>query len=385
MMELSIVSFNRVRLQFYVSKGNRRAQWLGSLLNHPTRLFGTTLIGINAAMQFGSECGRRLYASMDLNPSWAPITQVLIVLIFAELAPLFAARRYAEHVAMLGIPFLYVTSMILRPIIAILDLICRLIHSLFGVKTPSGLYLNREDLQKAIEGRDDPQGERFDPVLVNLFGLKSKTAKDLMEPLKEMKVISLEDTVGNLKALLSLQPLPFVPIYHKSPPNIVGLIFPRDLLRLADAAPLRNCCRFPWFIAETTSVLEIIKSFRSNNQSVAIVLGEKRQAIGILTLDAVVDEIFGDRKDWVSETHKVFGQKVFVARSFPGGALVSEVNQALGIELSNEKELTLEQLIQKYLKRRIEDGDTVRIGQYELSIEAISLISKRTVFIRSVH
>lgn len=126
MLEMACVSFNRVRLQFYVSQGNRRAKWLSNLLNNPTRLFGTTLIGVNATMQFGSECARRFYSSIDLSPDWAPITQIFIVLIFAELAPMFAARRYAENVVMLGIPIIYLTSFVLRPVIIVLDWICPL-------------------------------------------------------------------------------------------------------------------------------------------------------------------------------------------------------------------------------------------------------------------
>ena len=112
MLEMACVSFNRVRLQYYVSQKNRRAMWLSYLLNNPTRLFGTTLIGVNTAMQFGSECARRFYASLHVSPDWAPLSQVIIVLIFAELAPMFAARRFAENVAMLGIPIIYITSFI---------------------------------------------------------------------------------------------------------------------------------------------------------------------------------------------------------------------------------------------------------------------------------
>ncbi|NRA89902.1 MAG: DUF21 domain-containing protein [Simkaniaceae bacterium] len=139
MLEMASVSFNHVRLQFYVSQGSRRAKWLSYLLKNPTRLFGTTLIGVNTAMQFGSECARRFYSSLELSPDWAPITQIFVVLIFAELSPMFAARRYAENVCMLGIPILYFTSFILRPIVFVLDLICRFVNFLFGVKTNSGL------------------------------------------------------------------------------------------------------------------------------------------------------------------------------------------------------------------------------------------------------
>ncbi len=384
MLEMASLSFNRVRLQFYVSQGNKRAKWLNSLLNNPTRLFGTTLIGVNATMQFGSECARRFYSSLELSPDWAPVSQIFIVLIFAELAPMFAARRYAENVVMLGIPLLYLTSFILRPVIFTLDLLCRFINFLFGVKSRSGLYLSREELQKAIEERDDSPDEKLDPILMNIFSLKSKTAKDLMDPISEMKSIPSENTIGDLKALLGLQARPFIPVYHKDPKNIVAIAYPRDLLRHPDDTRLRAYCRSPWFITEKNSVLEIMKEFRRNNQSLAIVLNNQGQAVGTLTLDAVVDEIFGHRNDWISFGEYSPGKgKVSVDRSFTGDTLVSEVNKWFSIEIPAKEDETLEDLMEEQLGHRPDRHDTVRVGNFELSVEETSLIAGRTILIRS--
>lgn len=384
MLEMACVSFNRVRLQFYVSQGNRRAKWLSNLLNHPTRLFGTTLIGVNTTMQFGSECSRRFYSALELSPDWAPITQIFIVLIFAELAPMFAARRYAENVVMLGIPIIYLTSFILRPVVIVLDYLCRFINFLFGVKNRSGLYLTREELQKAIEERDDHPKEKLDPILMNIFALKTKTAKDLMDPIGEIKSTPSEHTVGDLKNLLGLKAYPFIPVYHKTPKNIVAIAYPRDLLRLPDDTRLRAYCRSPWFITEKNSVLEIMKEFRRNNQSLAIVLDAHGQAIGTLTLDAVVDEIFGHRDDWVSFGEYAPGKgKVFVDRSFPGDTLVSDVNKWFSIDLPTKANTTLEDLMEQHLGHRPDRGDAVRIENFELSVEETSLIAGRTILIRS--
>lgn len=384
MLEMASLSFNRVRLQFYISQGNKRAKWLSLLLNNPTRLFGTTLIGVNATMQFGSECARRFYSSLELSPDWAPVSQIFIVLIFAELAPMFAARRYAENVVMLGIPFLYLTSFILRPVIFALDLLCRFINFLFGVKSRSGLYLSREELQKAIEKRDDSSDEKLDPILMNIFSLKSKTAKDLMDPISEMKSIPSENTIGDLKALLGLQARPFIPVYHKNLKNIVAIAYPRDLIRHPDDTRLRAYCRSPWFITEKNSVLEIMKEFRRNNQSLAIVLNNQGQAVGTLTLDAVVDEIFGHRNDWISFGEYAPGKgKVSVDRSFTGDTLVSEVNKWFSIEIPAKGDETLEDLMEEQLGHRPDRHDTVRVGNFELSVEETSLIAGRTILIRS--
>src|SRR5271168_1923794 len=98
MLELASVSFNRVRLEYYVAKKIKRAMWLHYLLQKPSRLFGTVMLGVNVALQIGSQTSREFYSSVGLDPDLAPLTQVFLVVILAELTPLFAARRYPESV-----------------------------------------------------------------------------------------------------------------------------------------------------------------------------------------------------------------------------------------------------------------------------------------------
>ena len=384
MLEMACVSFNRVRLQYYVSLQNRRAKWLYFLLNHPAYLFGTTLIGVNSAMQFGSECARRFYSSLGMNPDWAPIMQIILVVIFAELSPMFAARRYAESVAMLGMPILYISSLIMHPIIYILDLICRCVNYIFRVKTPVGLCLTREELQKALEKRDDTIEQSFDPILANIFSLKTKIAKDVMDTLNHVQCIAQNATVGDLKKLWKIEGLPFVPVYYCTQKTIVSIAYPRDLLTLSDNTPLRSYCRPPWFITEKRSILETIKEFRLNNQSVAIVLNAQGNAIGFLTLEAIVDEIFRKPHDWAPfEGYSPGKRKVFVDRSFPGNTLVVDINKWFHINLIAKKDQTLEEFMEHHLKRHLDKGDTIRVAGFELSVEESSLIAGKTILIRS--
>lgn len=390
MMEMASVSFNRIRLQYVVSKKNRRAIWLMTLLNHPIRLFGTTLIGVNASMQFGSECARRFYASIGLSPDWAPLSQVFIVLIFAELAPMFAARRYAERVALFGVPLIYLTSLLLSPLIYALDLICRVVNWLFGASLTSH-YLSRDELQRAIEGREETplqREERGDsPILVNLFALKEKTARDVMTPLSHFKLISSDQTVADLRSLLGLESASFVPVYHRSLSNIVAIAHPRDLLRLNEETALRVHSRQPWFVTAKNSALEVIKEFKQNNQSLAVVLDEHGEAVGILTLDEMVDEIFGHRDEWQKGKSELFEAKqVLIDRSFPGDTLLLDLNRWLGITLGDrdQEDQTLEELMAHRLGHRPERGEVVREGGFELIIEETSLIAGKTVLIRSI-
>ena len=288
MLEMACVSFNKVRLQYYVSQGNLRAKWLTFLLKRPALLFGTTLIGVNLSLQLGSESARRFYESLGLSPDIAPFTQWVIVLIFAEIAPLFAGRRYAEHVVMLGIPFIYVSSILLRPVIWAFDLLCTLVNRLVRSPKATGLYLTREELQKMLEEQEDrpfvpetfkPEQSELSSVAGRIFSLKNKIAKEMMLPLQSVTMIPSICTIAEMRTLLNARYHPFLPIFHRTPENIVAIAYPRDLLRFAENTRVREHARPPWFITENNSILQILKQFRRNNKSVAVVLNEAGLAV----------------------------------------------------------------------------------------------------------
>lgn len=384
MAEMACVSFNKVRLQYYVSKNNRRALWLNDLLQHPGRLFGTALICINTALLVGSEAARRFYESIHLSPDWAPLSQVFIVLIFAEIAPLFAGRRYAEHAAMLSVPILYATSFVLRPIIWLLDGFCRLVHRLLGTSQKAGLYLSREELQKILEQKDE---EEFNTIASHIFSLRNMTAKELMQPLSSIQLIPSICTVSEMRSLLNSHYYPFVPIYHKQPENIIAIAYPRDLLRLQESKKVRDHARAPWFITEKDSIMTILRQFRRNNQSVAIVLNEAGLARGILTLDEIIDEIFGLSDSWMSFEEMVpRAHHVVVDRTFPGDTKIDEFNKTYHVHLDSHGVETLEELVTKLLGHTPALGETVRIDQFELSVEEATLLGgAKAIAVRTIY
>ena len=389
MLEMACVSFNKVRLQYYVSRGEKRAQWLSYLLHRPALLFGTTLIGVNSALIIGSECARRFYDGIGLSPDWAPLSQIIIVLIFAEIAPMTAGRRYAEHVAMLGIPFLMFFSILLRPLITLLDLLCRGVNRLLGTPVAAGAYLSREELENIIEERDEsipsePPKQEFNTVVSNIFTLKSKMAKDLMIPLTHISLVPSFCTVGEMREMTKQKPVAYLPIYHRTPQNIVAIAYPRDLLRLADEKKIKEYARPPWFITENTSILQILKQFRRKNQSLAVVLNEKGLATGVLTLDEIIDEIFGRVDHWMAFSEMLpRAYHVVVDRSFPADMLLEAFNKEFHVHLAYEQTQTLEELMTQVLGHTPSKGESVRIDQFELTVEESTLLGPKEISVRT--
>jgi putative hemolysin len=385
MLEMACISFNKVRLQYYVSQGRRRALWLKDLLDHPALLFGTTLIMITAALQVGSEAARRFYLSLGLSPDWALLSQSIAVVIMAEIAPMVSGRLFSERAAMFGLPILYATSIFLRPIIWILDQVCHLTNQILGISSRIEHYLSREELQKIIEETEEgPQN--LNQVAARIFSLKNKIAKELMQSVDKILAIPISCTVERLHELLSKEYFSFIPVYQRNRFHIVAIAYPRDLLRLDGQQRVRDFARPPWFIDQNTSILEILKQFRRNNQSVAVVLNEMGVTTGILTLDEITDEIFGQDDRWMSfsnilpRTHRII-----VDRTFSGDFRIADFNHQFHIHLPFKGAETLEGLMESILEHPPVKGDSIRLEQFELTVEEVGLFGSRTISVRTIY
>jgi len=390
MMEMACVSFNKVRLQYYLSKGNSSAHCLSYLLNRPALFFGTTLISGNAALLIGSECSRRFYEAVGFHAGLAPFTQAFLVLILSEISPMFAGRRYAEHAVMLGIRFIYGMTFILRPFIWMIDCLCRWVDKLFGSSLTSDLYLTREELQNIIEDREEKvvskEKEDLNTAVSRIFSLKTKTAKELMVPLEQVPMLPVGATLLDMKHLLSSSYVPYVPLFHKNKNHIVAMAYPRDLLRLAETKKIREQSRSPWFITETVSILQVIKQFRKNNQSVAVVLGASGTAVGVLTLDEVIDEIFGQEDHWMSLGDVIPGLcPVALDRVLPGDLSLEEFYQQYQLHLHFQQAKTLSQVMELALGHMPREGERVRVDQFELVVEESSLLGPKLIQVRTLH
>jgi putative hemolysin len=377
--EMACVSFNKVRLQYYVSIGTRRAIWLNYLLKSPSRLFGTTLIGITASLVVGSECARRFYESIHLDPDWAFVTQVPLVVVFGELAPMFAARRHPEQSAMFCVPLMIFLARLLTPITWTFDAISRLIHRMMGKETEAALFLTREEVRMAFEEQDAGTDE-FNAAVSQIFQLKNLTAGQLMLPLSKVQMVPSTATLAEVRHVLSVHYAPMVPIYHRHPHNIVAIATLRDLLRLDENKKVIDSARSPWFVTMGTSILQLLQQFRRNNQSTAVILEPSGQAVGILTLDQILSEIFGE------ESHSAIMEESshYIERTLSGDMSISEFNMQFQAQLPEGKGDTLNDLILSELDHLPVKGEYVRIGDLEFTIDEPTLRGIKTLSVRSI-
>lgn len=382
MMELACVSLSKIRLHYHVSKGSKRAEWIAWLLAHPSRLFGTTLLGVNVTMMVGSECSRQFYQALGYSPDIAPLTQILIVITFGELAPMFAARRHPEHVSMLGIPLLYLTAKLMRPVLLAVHGVTWLASKLLGGRShdESDLYLNRDELQHIIEEQDTPSqpgGDEFNTMVASIFTMRQHVVRDLMQPLKPTQVIPANSSIGHLRHMLQNRSVPYLPVFQRNKSNIVGIAFPRDYIRAGDHESVLKHARSPWFIIETNGVIEVLDQFRRNNETVAVVLDNKGKAVGLLTLDLILEEMFSSSLP--EATSIADSRHGVIERTFDGSATVQECEEVLGVSLHSDPDLTLAKLVSQTLGHPPQEGDHLHLEDVVAVIKEASLFEAKRI------
>lgn len=384
MMEMACVSFNKVRLQYYVANGNKRACQLNDLLHTPARFFGTTLIGVNIALVIGAECSRQFYTSIGWDPDFAPLVQVILVVIFGELAPMFAARKYAEHMAMLGIPVIYASAKLMQPLLWLVNCITSYLNKLIGLQQQSELniYLTQEELQKLLEEQteDSYRENEFSTISTNVFNLKRKTISQVMNPTGGAVTLPSNATVNQMRTACSLTGADYILLYDHTITKIVAIAYPRDVIRASGHHRVREYSKAPWFVPETITIMQVLKQFRTNHESVAIILNKTGSAIGFITLDDILEEIFGKTAHPITVPARHQNKLILIDKSFPLAMTQKEFKAQYGMLFDPNQDLdaTLIDLMTNALDHRPKVGDAIYIAPFEITLITPKMINVLT-------
>ncbi len=377
LFEMAALSINRIRLQYFATLGQKRAIWLHRLLSRPSSFFGTTLIGINAALQIGSESSRKFYESIHLNPDWAPLTQVVLVVIFGELSPMFIARRHPSQIALALTPLMMLFARLFTPFIWMFDALSRVIHKFMGKSKEIPLFSSREEVAIAFREREEGEDE-LDQLTEQIFSLKNKNAGEVMTPFAKMVTAPSNASVAEIRHLLQSHYEPVIPLYHHQKTKIVKVVNVRDLMTLKEDESVSQKGKSPWFVTNDTSILELLNQFRRNKQGLAVILDLMGQVCGTLTLDQIVAEIFGEEKEKGEEV-----PSFYIERTLLGEMLVSDFNREFRAGLLAEEDASLSDLIVKELGSLPTIGEVIRIGPFLFTVIEPTLRGVKKLSVRS--
>ena len=239
----------------------------------------------------------------------------------------------------------------------------------FGVKLDKkdGFFSRTEELRGAIalhEG-DQESIQRERAMLKSVLDLAEVEVGAIMVHRKTVSMIDADDPPDDIVAQVLASPYTRLPLWRSNSDNIVGVIHAKELLRalqnrtgeLADL-DVPNLSTNPWFIPETTHLLDQLQAFRERHEHFALVVDEYGSLMGVVTLEDILEEIVGD----ISDEHDV---SVSGLRRQPDGTYIvdgkftiRDLNRQLDWSLPDEEAATVAGLILHESRRIPEVGQT---------------------------
>lgn len=385
--EFALVSVRRTRIRELVAQGNNAAVAVSKAIREPDRFIAATQLGITlASLGLGwiaEPALAKLIAPVihlvSIPEGWSNLTShgIAVAIAFAsitflhvvvgELMPKSIALQCPEKTALLvARPTLW-TEVIFRPGIWLLNGAGNGLLKLLGFDAAGGREIvhSVEEIRMLVETSAAqgvvPQAEH--EMVHAIFDLRRTRIRQVMTPRTEMAILpagaSLDDVLTYQQKYRYMQ----YPVFEDSPDHIIGVVYLRDVAReLAQGntdGPLRPFIREVIFLPETAGILTALATFRSQREHIAIALDEYGGTAGMLTLEDVVEEIVGEVPDPFEMREppiKRIGKHTWVV---DGLAPIEDVNEMLGLALSDEHHDTIGGYVTGKLRRIAQTGDAV--------------------------
>ncbi|MFA4947300.1 MAG: hemolysin family protein [Candidatus Krumholzibacteriia bacterium] len=338
-----------------MEKGRRRERMAARILRDPrmllvTILFGNLLVNI-AATSAVTALAITLYGDRGIGIAVAVMT--VLILIFGEIGPKSLAMKRAGSFALFAAPILRALMIIFTPVRVVLGAIADYtVEGSRKILGESRVAYGARELATAVElgHRDGLFGEFEKEVLTNLFLFSETTAREVQTPRHEVFALDVGTPLNEAIAQVKARGFSRVPLCAGTSDSIVGVLFAKDLLRFSrdDRISLADILRRPAFVPESKRIRDLFGELIMSHQHLFFVVDEHGSYTGILTLEDILEEIFGEirnrREPRVAGYHRLDSNSIVVE----GTMSLREVAEILGVSFDSwEVETIAGYLIEK--------------------------------------
>jgi len=299
--EVAILSINDARVRRLADSNIPGSKSLKKLKDSEENTIITILIGNNlvnvAASSIATYIAIDIFGSIGIGIATGVV--VLLLLIFGEIIPKFFATKNSEKVALIVSRYLYVISLILYPISYCFALLSQGIFKVSNFEEESAI--SEEELKEWINiGREEGAIEEVEKDIIDkVFKFADFMAKNVMTPKEKIVCIDVTSPIETVLKCIIRSGHSRIPLYENNINNIVGVIHAKDLLPYLYAKEdisLRDIMRKPYYVSERRKVSKILTDLRGGTQ-IAIVVNSKKEVVGVLTTEDILEEIVGEIQD----------------------------------------------------------------------------------------
>lgn len=380
--EIAFISANKLNIELRKKQGKVSGQILARFMENPAEFIGTSLVGVNVIVVvyglLASQLTEQLFAHYHIQVAEYTkliidtLLATLVILIFAEFLPKAIFRSKAETVlTIFSFPML-VMYWIFYPIAKIFVAISEFILKyLFNVRIKENKQVfNRVDLEllvkQSMHGHENEQSEVNAELFENALYLANVRVRKCMIPRNEIEAVEVNTSVADARKKFIDTKLSKIIVYEETIDNIVGYIHHLDMNRRPHT--IREVLHSITPVPEAMSAVDLMNRFTKERKSIAWVIDEFGGTAGIVTMEDVLEEIFGDINDEYDEQEHVEKQISENEYIFSGRLEVDYLNEKYGFSFPTDISETLSGYIVTEHETIPKIKERIIIGKYEFDI-----------------
>lgn len=391
--EVALSACDRNRLRRRAENGGTRAARAERMLAVPQVTLATTLVGANLAMMIavlviGLELARRGESLL-----WAPLLVVPPLLVLGHLVPKAIVQAHADSAVELLANPLRAFSFVLRPIVAVVGGYAALLTKLTRTERKKA-FVTRDELALLIESEPQtdkpeiPADER--EMIANVFELSEYKVDALMVPLSEITALPEDAPLAEAAAEMADKQHSRMPIYRDRIDDVIGVVHLFDILSAVNRIDTRTVGAIahpPLYVPETMLASDLLVQMQNERQHLAIVVNEYGSAVGICTIEDLLEIIVGDIEDeYDTEPSPIRAEKPGVWR-VEARTGVARVNAELdlGLPENDDEYETIAGLLIHHFRHIPDRGETLTlpavvievIDATDRAVEAVRITRKK--------
>jgi len=271
----------------------------------------------------------------------------LALLVLTVAVPVACARYNSEWIIVRLLPLMYLLRAITQPLLGALRLIDVLVRRLSAVSESAAADHDLEDELLSIVKEGELEGtieEEEKEMIENIIEFRDTDVAAIMTPRTDMACLAREATLPGARAVVAAEGHSRVPVYEGNLDVIVGVLYAKDLLRASgserfDQQQVGDIMRNVLFIPETKKLSDLLHEFQNAGVHLAIVLDEYGGTAGLVTIEDIIEEIFGEIIDEYDQSEPEEIHKVSeTAAEVDARTRINDVNDELNITLPEDED-----------------------------------------------
>ncbi|MBV7269279.1 hemolysin family protein [Winogradskyella luteola] len=394
-MEIAYVSSNKIHIELEKKQDDFLGRILAKLTAKPSKYIAAMLIGNNIALViYGLKMGDVLvhwfqsllpsdsttlsYLLVDLQLLTQTVISTLVILITAEFLPKVFFQIYANTLLkVLALPtyiFYILFSWISDLVLWISDAVLKYIFKAKGedvalamTKVELGNYISEQ--MESVENHDDVDSEI--QIFQNALEFSEVKAREVMVPRTEISAVDISESIDNLRQLFIETGRTKIIVYKDNIDDILGYVHAFELFKKPKT--IESIIIPVSFVPETILIKDVLNILTKKRQSIAIVIDEYGGTSGIMTVEDIIEELFGEIEDEHDTLEMIEEQLNENTYKFSARLEVDYLNETYKLNLpESENYETLGGLIVNATEEIPQENDNVQIDNFKFTIEEVS-------------